>query len=200
MSVGDPTRTTKEMRLLAAMNLAFFGEDDAARLLLRAADEIDYLRDALEAQKRPSPARDRRAGGGNEMQAEDPVLTVSAGREQRQARAYAWVKDVFGEEVAQVPERVARLLEEVIELAQSEGIPQEQIGKLVNHVYAKPVGRPEQEVGGVGLTLLAYCEAKGLSAEQSEVDELTRVRASDPEQFRERHNRKADAGVAVRTC
>ena len=92
-----------------------------------------------------------------------------------------------------------RLLEEVIELAQAEGVQSRRVAALLDHVYNKSPGKPEQEVGGVGVTLLAYCELRGLSADAEERREFDRVRAIDPARFRLRQNVKADAGVGVRS-
>ncbi len=45
---GDPTLTVAEMRQVAGAHLALFGRDDAAELLLRAANEIEHLRNTYE--------------------------------------------------------------------------------------------------------------------------------------------------------
>lgn len=119
-------------------------------------------------------------------------------RDGRQREVYLWVLSTFGEDNATVTERVRRLVEEVVELAQAEDVPAEQLRAIVAHVYAKPPGNAQQEVGGIGTTLLAYCEAKGISADAAEAAEARRVFSIDPEHFRERHNRKADAGIAAR--
>jgi hypothetical protein len=119
-------------------------------------------------------------------------------RDERQARVYQWVTETFGLPNANVHERVLRLFEEVTELAQAELIGPDELNAIVAHVFSKPTGAPEQELGGVGTTLLAYAASKGLSADALEQAELDRVLAIDPEHFRKRHNMKADAGIAVR--
>ena len=91
-----------------------------------------------------------------------------------------------------------RLLEEAVELAQAEGVPLDRALATVEHVYLKPAGKPEQEAGGVGVTLLAYCAARGISADAEEAREFERVLDIDPAYFRARHNIKADAGIAAR--
>jgi len=117
-------------------------------------------------------------------------------RDDRQAAVYDWVVSTFGLPNATVTERVYRLFEEVVELAQAEGVPTERLFGIVAHVYGKPPGDPAQEVGGVGTTLLAYAASKGLSADELEEAELRRVLSKDPEYFRRRHNLKASAGIA----
>jgi hypothetical protein len=89
-------------------------------------------------------------------------------------------------------------MEEACELAQAEGLSIQMVQALANHVYSKPPGDPKNEVGGVGVTLLAYCQSKGISATQAEAEEFTRVTRVPADWFRKRHNAKADAGIAVR--
>ncbi len=117
-------------------------------------------------------------------------------RDERQAQVYLWVRSTFGIPNANVTERALRLFEEVAELTQAEGIDPVRLGAIIAHVYGKPVGDAVQEVGGIGTTLLAYCEAKGISADLAEERELQRVLAIEPEHFRKRHNLKAEAGIA----
>jgi hypothetical protein len=92
-----------------------------------------------------------------------------------------------------------RFLEEAIELAQAEGLPAGDARRVFEHVYAKPPGDPLKEIGAVGITLLAYCASRGVSADDAERKEAVRVFAVDPAYFRERHNAKAAAGIATWT-
>lgn len=118
-------------------------------------------------------------------------------RDLRQSLVLDWVKSTFGEKTCNVEERVLRFLEEAIELAQAEDIPIQRIIRLAEYVYGKPKGYPSQEVGGIGVTLLAYCELRRISADSEELREWMRVSTLDPEHFRRRQNMKAGAGVAV---
>lgn len=117
-------------------------------------------------------------------------------RDERQVKIFEWVKSTFGQSNATVKERILRFIEEALELSQAEGITINELLLLINHVYSKPVGTPDQEVGGIGVTLLAYCESKGLSAETEEIKEMNRVLSVDKYYFQQRHNIKAQAGVA----
>ena len=118
-------------------------------------------------------------------------------RASRQRAVFKWVRETFGEEAATPRERALRLLEEVVELVQAEGLPPNLVQTVVNHVYSKATGKPEQEVGGVGVTLLAYCESRGISASIEERREFSRVLSIDKSHFRARHNVKAAAGIAA---
>ena len=119
-------------------------------------------------------------------------------RDDRQRATFQWVADTFGAPSTVSIERAFRVLEEAAELAQAEGMTVERAIDIVRYVFGKPAGDPAQEVGGLGVTLLAYCEARGLSADAEEQREFDRVLAIDPAHFRARHNKKADAGIAVR--
>lgn len=122
---------------------------------------------------------------------------MSTERDERQRRVYDWVRTTFGLANQDAHERALRFFEEAAELAQAEGIPEEELLRVVQHVCAKPAGRPEQEAGGAGTTLLAYCEAKGFSADEAERQEFERVLAIPAEHFRRRHDVKAAAGIAL---
>jgi hypothetical protein len=124
-------------------------------------------------------------------------VNLRSRRDRRQKEIYAWVVATFGKENAVITERVLRLFEEVVELAQAEAVPPVALHGLISHVYGKAPGKPEQEAGGIGTTLLAYCAARGFSADDAEAAEAARVLAIDPQYFRERHNKKAAAGVAA---
>lgn len=119
-------------------------------------------------------------------------------RDERQQKVAAWVRSTFGDHrLFSIPERVRRLVEEVIEVAQAEGMDPDAIKGIVDYVYGRPAGDPAQEAGGVGVTLLAYCTSRGFSAEQTEINEVDRVTKIDQATFRNRHQAKVDAGVAA---
>lgn len=126
-----------------------------------------------------------------------PDLVLVA-RNRRQKDILSWALRTFGEQTAgNREERVLRFVEESIELAQAEGMTQAVVTDLTRYVFARPAGDPAQEVGGVAVTLLAYCELAGFSAEELEQREWSRVQAKDAAQWRKRHNAKALAGIAV---
>jgi NTP pyrophosphatase (non-canonical NTP hydrolase) len=129
---------------------------------------------------------------------------AEAQRNVRQQKILRWAVTTFGADASTEAERITRFAEEAVELAQAAGLDKGKMLALVEHVYGKPVGERAQEVGGVGLTLLAYCEAAGLSAEAEERREWARALAFPADQIRKRQNAKADAGLgiraAVKTC
>lgn len=118
-------------------------------------------------------------------------------RDQRQRELADLVERIWGRpNLVNVAERVARLVEEAAELAQAENMPEEFVLRIVRHVYRKAPGEPKQELGGLGVTLLAYAAAKGCSADSCEALELQRIQGLSVDHLRARHQAKADAGIA----
>lgn len=93
-----------------------------------------------------------------------------------QDRVRDWVLACFGEVIAaDVTERNHRFLEEALELVQAKGCTVSEARQLVDYVFARPVGDPNQEVGGVLVTLAALCEPSGIDMVQAGEAELARV-------------------------
>jgi hypothetical protein len=119
-------------------------------------------------------------------------------RGQRQATVADWVVRCWGERVLHNhAERGGRLFEEASELAQAVGLPLEKAMTILVYTYGRPAGDPHQEIGGVGVTLLALCASLSLSADEAEATEVARVLAKPIEHFRRRHAEKEAAGVMV---
>lgn len=121
-------------------------------------------------------------------------------RNERQKTAAQWAERCFGRAVVEDRrERVTRILEEAIELAQAEGLEAETIARMTTRVYAKPPGDPRQELGGLGVCVLVYAEAACVSADAIEAGEVETILAKDPGYFRERQNAKAAMGLGKAT-
>lgn len=99
-------------------------------------------------------------------------------RADRQTLVGRWCVAAFGEkQTTSLPYRGIRFMEEAIETAQAAGCDQEMIHRLVDYVFARPVGQLGQELGGVGVTVLALANAAGLDADAEERAEVDRVLA-----------------------
>ncbi len=93
-----------------------------------------------------------------------------------QERVAPWMLECFGEEVANnQAERNHRFLEEALELVQSCGTTRAEAIQLVDYVFSRDVGDPDQEVGGVLVTLAALCLARCMDMHQCGEIELSRV-------------------------
>lgn len=91
-----------------------------------------------------------------------------------QEKVERWLEACFSVEVREDRlERAHRFLEEALELAQANGCSKSDASALVDYVFARPVGEPEQEVGGVMVTLAGLCSASKINmddAGQREID------------------------------
>lgn len=93
-----------------------------------------------------------------------------------QLRVAKWLHACFGDKIAKNKlERSHRFLEEALELCQATGVSKKEALTLVEYVYARGVGEPHQEVGGVTITLAALCYAHEISLGDAAADELFRV-------------------------
>lgn len=93
-----------------------------------------------------------------------------------QARVQPWMMACFGREIsADRVERGDRLLEEVFELLQSGGYDPARVLALRDYVWGREAGEPYQEVGGVMITLAAYCLAHDLNMHEAGETELARI-------------------------
>jgi hypothetical protein len=125
----------------------------------------------------------------------DAVLEEAATRNERQKRVAEWCAAAFGaEHQSSVPQRGLRFLEEAIEAYQALGGDLPQAHKLLDYVFAKEPGELSQELGGVGITVLALAAAAGISADAVEAAELARVLSKPLAWFRARNKVKNDAG------
>jgi hypothetical protein len=93
-----------------------------------------------------------------------------------QNRVRTWVVICFGPAIADNgEERTHRFLEESLELAQGLGCTAAEAHQLVDYVFGRKAGDPQQEVGGVMLTLSALCSAHGFDLDACARHELSRV-------------------------
>lgn len=106
-----------------------------------------------------------------------------------------WAIRCFGAEHVYDPKvRAVRLVEEAVEFAQSVGADPAQLQGLVDYVYNRAPGKPVQELGGVGVTLLAAASAIGANAEVVIAEEIARVLAKPEKHFTLRNQGKIDKG------
>lgn len=121
-------------------------------------------------------------------------------RSWRQYRTAEWVRAAFGAKHASNPtQRALRLLEEAIEAYQAAGGPEDMAHKLVVYVFTRPVGDLRQEIGGVGITLLALAACLGIDADDCESVELDRVLEKPLLYFTHRNANKNAAGFDLVT-
>ncbi|WFP48538.1 hypothetical protein PL263_10475 [Methylomonas sp. EFPC3] len=154
--------------------------DEAERALKQSIRHTEILLDRLRSVRKPTKAFSNRAD--------------------RQAAILQWANATFGKRTASVTaERIARFMEEAIELAQATHMFPEDIKELVDHVYTKPAGDVAQEIGQVGVALLALAEHLQVNADAEERNELERITSLPKEHWQARQNAKAAKGLALET-
>ena len=95
-------------------------------------------------------------------------------------------------------ERCMRLVEEAIELAQSEGVPDHVVHAIADQVFAKPPGIPQKEAGGVGVTWLAWTIASDTDPIDLITAEIDRIEAKGYQDVaREKQRVKAARGTGL---
>lgn len=96
-------------------------------------------------------------------------------------------------------ERANRFIEEALELVQAIGYDKEQVLKIVDYVYNRPKGELKQEVGGVMVTLAAFCNNFGISITNEAWKELSRITHPDViEKIRAKQASKVNDNVAIK--
>jgi len=96
-------------------------------------------------------------------------------REDRQIEALAWYQRVVGDSAGNILMRMKAIAAEAMTLAREEGMARSDLHMIVEHACQGPPRGAADAVGALSLALLAYCEARGLSAERCERNELARV-------------------------
>lgn len=90
-----------------------------------------------------------------------------------------------------------RFLEESLELIQAIGLTKSDVFSVLAHVYSKPEGEVSQDIGGVGVTLLALSESTGISFDWALEREITRIHALSPKKFRDRQDVNVKLGIGL---
>lgn len=141
-----------------AMKTPGYGQDESSRE--EGEDKLDRALDAIAKYEARILA----------------AIEPQAVAETFQQRVQPWMLACFGEEIsADRVERGDRLLEEVFELLQSGGYDPARVLPLRDYVWSRDAGEPSQEVGGVEVTLAAYCLAHSLDMHAAGETELERI-------------------------
>lgn len=94
-------------------------------------------------------------------------------------------------------QRAMRVFEEAAELLQSEGISLELALKQVQHVYNRPAGNSVQEVGGIVVCLLGWCNTANYHLQDITEAELERIEQRSHEDVQHSLQRKANEGLLL---
>lgn len=108
-----------------------------------------------------------------------------------------WAANTFGSVAYSPRERALRLVEETIEVAQTEGLGPNDIRKIVERVYEREPGDLGEEIGSVAMTLAALAQNAGYDVETELLMQFERCLCRSQAEWDKRHSEKVDRGTAV---
>jgi hypothetical protein len=108
-----------------------------------------------------------------------------------------WAIATFGPVACGREERLARFVEEAIELAHAEDMPQLKLAKIINRVYRRERGDTAKEIGQAQACLETFAESIGLNSDLEAELEFKRVQTIPKEEWERRHAAKAAVGIAA---
>lgn len=107
-----------------------------------------------------------------------------------------WAIKTFGEVAKNRDERLARFVEEAIELAHTEGMGRNTLDAVINRVYSRPRGETGKEIGQAQATLEMFAENIGESSADLAEREWQRVQTIPQSEWDRRHKAKVELGIA----
>lgn len=114
----------------------------------------------------------------------------------RQVTAYAWAEATYGQDrVRQRRYQGFRLLEEVMELCQTQGLSLEDFIRCAEYVSSRPVGDTREELGDVHVCLDILAENLGLSLDHCHTNALLRIQSLDPDKCKAKDTLKIEYGL-----
>lgn len=72
-----------------------------------------------------------------------------------------------------------RFIEEVIELGQAEGVTIEEFNFIRDQVFNRPVGKRDDEIGGVLVSFFGYCHSAKVDPSYLFINEFERIQQPD---------------------
>lgn len=114
----------------------------------------------------------------------------------RPKKFLAWATDIFGPIALDRQERLARFVEEAIELAQAENMDRALLGKIIDRVYSREAGWTPKEIGQAQACLECFAESIKESADKLASLEFDRVRCIPREEWTRRYEAKKAIGIA----
>lgn len=115
-----------------------------------------------------------------------------------QAEVFQWCIDVYGAVAYDKRERVMRVIEETVELAQAEGVNIGDIMRVCYRTYARPPGDTPTEVADIVLTLMSLAENAHIDIDKEATRVMDECLSKPPEYYQEKYAAKVKAGIAAR--
>lgn len=113
-------------------------------------------------------------------------------------RVVTWANGILGTKLVESRwERVMRVLEEAIELAQAEKITREEAEMLMQYVYMRPIGTIENEAGGVMVCMIAWAHTAKVDLELLLSNEVDRIEKLDPKHVLDKQRMKVQNRIGL---
>jgi hypothetical protein len=109
----------------------------------------------------------------------------------------AWAVATFGPIALVRRERLRRFVEEAVELAHADGLPEADLQAIIARVYSRRAGGVAREIGQAQACLETFAESIGLSSNKEAAREFDRVQTIPKEEWARRHAAKIKAGIAA---
>lgn len=115
--------------------------------------------------------------------------------EARAKRAFQWANDVYGLRARNSRIVAFRMLEEAMELAQTQGLSFEDMVRVAKYVSDRRPGDTKVEIGDLRFMLDTMATNLGLSVDSCHTDTLLRVQSLDPAKCLAKDDDKIAAGL-----
>jgi len=112
-------------------------------------------------------------------------------------RVESWVRTRLGASQMDRGERAFRLLEEAIELCQTEGVSSSICRQLVDYIYTRPAGTWREEAAGAAVCLFAYCATRGVKLNEIALEQTLQNESRTQELINQSMARKNDNGLLI---
>lgn len=115
--------------------------------------------------------------------------------QERQERAFRWALETYGDRTRNARYQAFRLLEEAMELAQTQGLDFDDLVRTARWVSDRATGDTKVEVGDTAICTLIFAENLGLSFDSCLTTTMLRVKGLDPDKCRAKDDAKVKFGL-----
>lgn len=113
----------------------------------------------------------------------------------RQRRCMAWAERTYGENARSRRILALRLVEEAVELGQTQGLTLKDYVAVLRRVLRRKPGKVKQEIGGLMVVLYCLAENLGLDVDGCEATEIARVHAAPLDELQAKQAEKFEQGL-----
>lgn len=109
-----------------------------------------------------------------------------------------WAVTIFGKVAKNPKERAMRVFEEAAELAQGTDVSYHECNQILIRTFNRPKNEGHLEVGGLLVTVYAYCATQKIDPMFALESEVERVLAKDSSHWKKKFDDKVADGTALK--